>query len=195
MRNVRGNLKLTIVVALSFLLTACATPINEYGEANRDVVNELLQKANDAGFENTANASHDCPVPFDCPATQSHSAVLQVPANGRSLEDGCKMLFDFAGRIGSTQFSDMQGVITQITSENAVAVCIDAIGQGLDEEYLADLNLIESFTVHLAGAKRTKNKINVPIFIQFNSYLKKDGERGFMMYISANSPEFPPTDF
>ena len=191
MRNVRGNLKLAIVIALSLLLTACATPINKFGEANRDVVNELLQTANDVGFENTTKASHDCPVPFDCPATQSHSAVLQIPAKGRSLEDGCRMLIDFAGRIGARNLIDIQGVATPIASDNAITVCTDAIGQGLDEKYLADLDHIESFTVDLAGTKTTENEIHVPYFIQFNSYLKKDGERGFMMYISANSEDFP----
>ncbi|MEY4310397.1 MAG: hypothetical protein RLZ71_323 [Actinomycetota bacterium] len=191
MRNVRGNLKLAIVIALSLLLTACATPINRYGEANRDVVNELLQTANDVGFENTTKASHDCPVPFDCPATQSHSAMLQIPANGRSNEDGCRMLIDFAGRIGARNFLDTQGVATPVASDDAMTVCTDAIGQGLDEKYLADIDQIESFTMHVPGTKTTANKIHVPYFIQFNSYLKKDGERGFMLYISANSEEFP----
>mgnify|MGYP006940261830 CR=1 FL=1 len=189
MRNVRGNLKLAIVVALSFSLTACATPINEYGEANRDVVNELLQKANDAGFANTANASHDCPVPFGCSATQSHSAALQIPANGRSLEDGCKLLFDFASRIGVTNLADDLGVATPIANRGAITVCTDTISQGLDETYLVDLDQIESIAVFLDGTKTTDTEINVLFHIQFNSYLKKDGERGFMLYVSGDSFE------
>lgn len=191
MRNVRGNLKLAIVVALSLLLTACAPPINQYGEANRDVVNELLQTANDVGFENTIKASRNCPVPFDCPATQSHSAVLQVPANGRSNEDGCRMLIDFAGRIGSDDISDMQDVGAPIPSESALTLCTDTIGKGLDEKYLVDIDQIQSNPVYLEGTKTTDANIEVDIRIQFDSYLKKDGERGFIMFVSAYSGEYP----
>lgn len=187
---VRGSFKLALVVTLGFLFTSCATPINENGIANRTVVNELLKAANDAGFENTTKASHDCPVPFDCPATQSHSASLQMPAKGRTFEDGCKILLKFATEIGSKNISDDLGLATSLASDKALSTCTDALSQGLDETYLDNLGLIESSAIFLDGSVTTETKISVSYHIQFNSYLSKNRERGFMLYISANTGEY-----